>query len=104
MSKNMDLAIGGIVLALAIGTVAYFLMRNDDCLEKARGFAATSPAVTAKAGKILSVRTSSWLSGQTVAKAGQRSFYYLVEGDRATVRVMVSADRASCTCRLESVN
>lgn len=100
-TKISDIAIGAIVISALISAVAYFLMRGDDCLDKARDFVSTAPAVTAKAGKILSVGTSSWLSGQTVAKAGQRSFYFLVKGERDSVNAMVSADRATCTCRLE---
>lgn len=103
-SKISDSAIGAMVIGLVIAIVAYSLMRSDDCLDKARDFVSTAPAVTAKAGKIMSVGTSSWLSGQTAAKAGQRSFYFLVKGERASANAIVSADRANCTCRLESVN
>lgn len=103
-TKISDLAIGAIVITLAIASVAYFLMRKDDCLEKARDFVSTAPAVTAKAGKVISVGTSSWLSGQAAAKAGERSFYFLVKGERATANAVVSADRATCVCRLESIN
>lgn len=103
-TKISDIAIGAIVITLVISTVAYFLMRADDCLEQARDFVGTAPSVTAKAGKIMSVGTSSWLSGQTAAKAGQRSFYFLVKGERGSANAIVSADRATCTCRLESIN
>ena len=103
-TKISDLAIGAIVITLAIASVAYFLMRKDDCLEKARDFVGTAPAVTAKAGKVISVGTSSWLSGQAAAHAGERSFYFLVKGERATANAIVSADRATCVCRLESIN
>ena len=103
-TKISDIAIGAIVITLAIATVAYFLMRGDDCLDKARDFVRTAPSVTAKAGKIIAVGTSSWLSGQTAAKAGERSFYFLIKGERATANAIVSADRATCTCRLESIN
>lgn len=102
-TKISDVAIGAMVIATAVATVAYFLLRGDDCLDKARNFVATAPAVTAKAGKILSVGTSSWLSGQTAAKSGERSFYFLVKGERATANAIVSADRATCSCRLDSV-
>lgn len=103
-TKISDFATGAIVITLAIATVAYFLMRGDDCLDKARDFVSTAPAVTAKAGKVISVGTSSWLSGQAASQAGARSFYFLVKGERATANALVSADRASCTCRLESIN
>ena len=103
-TKMSDIAIGAIVVTLAIATVAYFLMCGDACLDKARAFVSTAPSVTAKAGKIISVGTSSWLSGQTAAKAGERSFYFLIKGERATANAIVSADRATCTCRLESIN
>lgn len=105
MNTNIsNFAIGAIVITLTIATVAYFLTRRDACLEKARAFVSTAPAVTAKAGKVISVGTSSWLSGQAAAKAGGRSFYFLVKGERATANAIVSADRATCTCRLESIN
>jgi hypothetical protein len=103
-TKISDFATGAIVIALAVVAVAYFLMRGDDCLDKARDFVRTAPAVTAKAGKVTSVGTSSWLSGQAAARAGERSFYFLVKGERATANAIVSADRATCTCRLESIN
>lgn len=103
-SKISDIAIGAIVVTLAIVSVAYFVLRGDGCLDKARAFVSTAPALNAKAGKIISVGTSSWLSGQTVAKAGERSFYFLIKGERATANAVVSADRATCTCRLESIN
>lgn len=70
----------------------------------ARDFVRTAPAVTAKAGKVVSVGTSSWLGGQAAARAGERSFYLLVKGERGTANAVVSADRASCTCRIESIN
>ncbi len=103
-TKISDFAIGAVGITLTIATVAYLLMRGDDCLDKARSFVSTAPAVTGKAGKVTSVGTSSWLSGQAAAKAGERSFYFLVKGERATANAIVSADRATCTCRLESVN
>jgi len=102
--KMSNFAIGVIVITLAISTVAYFLMRRDACLDKARDFVSTAPEVTAKAGKVVSVGTSSWLGGQAAAKAGGRSFYFLVKGERATANAVVSADRATCACRLESIN
>lgn len=103
-TRISDVATGAVVITLAISTVVYFLMRGDDCQDKARDFVSSAPSVTAKAGKIMSVGTSSWLSGQTAAKDGQRSFYFLVKGERASANVIVSADRATCTCRLESVH
>ncbi len=103
-TKPGDFAIGALIISLAIATVAYLLMRGDDCLDKARAFVSTAPEVSARAGKVISVGTSSWLSGQTAAKAGERSFYFLVKGERATANAIVSADRASCTCRIESIN
>ena len=103
-SKISDVAIGAVVIAAVLATVAYFLLRDDECLEKARAFVRTAPAVTAKAGQVTSVGTSSWLGGQTAARAGQRSFYFLVKGERATANAIVSADGATCTCRIESVN
>jgi hypothetical protein len=103
-TKISDFIIGAIVSTLAIGTLALFLMRGDDCQDKARDFVRTSPLVTAKAGKVVSIGTSSWLSGQAAAKAGQRTFYFLVKGERAAANAIVSADRASCTSRLESIN
>ncbi len=105
MTNNIsDIAIGAVVVSCTIATVAYFLMRADDCLDRASAFVSTAPAVSAKAGKIISVGTSSWLSGQTVAKTGERSFYFLIKGDRATANAVVSAGRATCTCRLVSIN
>ncbi len=105
MNTNInDFTAGAIVITLVIGTVAYFVLRGDDCLDKARDFVRTAPAVTAKAGKVISVGTSSWLGGQAAARAGERSFYLLVKGERGTANAVVSADRASCTCRLESIN
>lgn len=98
-----DFAIGALVLAAALGAAAYFLTRSDDCLDKAREFVSSAPAITAKVGKVVSAGTSSWLSGQTVARAGERTFLFLVKGEQGTVNAMVSADRASCTCRLESL-
>ena len=103
-TKISDIAIGAIVMTLVVATVTYLLVRSDDCEDKARDFVSTAPSVTAKAGKVVSVGTSSWLSGQTAAKAGQRSFYFLIKGERATANAIVSADRATCTCRLESIN
>jgi hypothetical protein len=103
-TKISDFAIGAIAITLAIATVAYSFMRGDDCLDKARDFVSTPPSVTAKAGKVISVGTSSWLSGQAAARAGERSFYFLIKGERATANAIVSADRATCTCRLESIN
>ena len=99
-----NFSIGAMVVTLAIATVAYAVMRGDDCLDKARDFVRTAPAVRAKAGKVDSVGTSSWLSGQSAARAGERSFYFLVKGARDTANVIVSADRATCTCRLDSIN
>ncbi len=83
---------------------AWFFTRSDDCLDKARAFVSTAPSVTAKTGTVRSAGTSSWLSGQAAARAGERSFYFLVKGERGTANAIVSADRAGCTCRLESVN
>ena len=103
-TKISNFAIGAIVITLAIATVAYFLMRQDACLDKARDFVRTAPAVTGKAGKVISIGTSSWLSGQAAARAGGRSFFFLIKGERATANAIVSADRATCTCRLESIN
>ena len=103
-TKISDLAIGAIAITLCLATFAYFLMRGDDCLDKARAFVSTAPAVTAKAGTVISAGTSSWLGGQAAAKAGERSFYFLVKGEQATANAIVSADRATCTCRMESVN
>ena len=103
-TASSDIAIGAVVIALAIGAVAYFLTRSDECLEKARAFVTTSPAVTAKTGRVTSAGTSSWLSGQAASKNGERSFYFLVKGERGTANAVVSADRAGCTCKLESVN
>ena len=103
-TKISDFAIGAIATTLAIAIVAYFLMRGDDCLDKARDFVSTAPSVTVKAGKVISIGTSSWLSGQAAARAGERSFYFLVKGERATANAIVSADRATCICRLESIN
>jgi hypothetical protein len=103
ISRMSDLAVGAIVITLAIATVTYFLGREDDCLEKARAFVNIAPAVTAKTGKVISVGTSSWLSGQAATKGGERSFYFLVKGGRATANAIVSADLATCTCRLESI-
>jgi hypothetical protein len=103
-SRKSDLAVGAIVIALTVATITYFLMRRDDCLEKARGFVNTAPAVNAKTGKVISVGTSSWLSGQAATKGGERSFYFLVKGERGTANAIVSTDLATCTCRLESLN
>ena len=103
-TKISDIAIGAIVVTLALVTIAYFLLRQDECLNKASAFVRSAPAVSAKAGKVVSVGTSSWLSGQTVAKAAERSFYFLVKGELTTANVIVSADRATCTCRLVSIN
>ena len=102
--KISDFAIGGIVITLTIAALAYLLLRSDDCADKARNFVSTVPEVTAKAGKVISIGTSSWLSGQTAAKVGERSFYFLIKGERATANAIVSADRTTCTCRLESIN
>jgi hypothetical protein len=103
-TKFSDSVIGTIVITLAISAVASFLMRGDDCLDKARDFVRTAPEVTAKAGKVTSIGTSTWLSGQAASKAGERSFYFLVKGELATANAIVSADRATCTCRLGSIN
>ena len=103
-TKISDTAIGVIVITLTIATVGYFLTRGDDCLDKARAFVSTAPAVTGKAGKVISAGTSTWLSGQAAAKVGERSYYFLVKGERGTANAIVSADRATCTCRMESVN
>lgn len=102
-TRISDFAIGAIVVSLTIATVAYFLLRSDVCLDKARAFVSTAPAISAKAGKVISVGTNSWLSGQIAAKADGRSFYFLVKGERAAVKAIVSADRATCTCRIESI-
>lgn len=102
-TKTSDFAIGAVVILLAVAGTAYVFMRGDDCLDKARGFVRTAPAVTAKAGKILSVGTSTWLSGQAASKPGERSFYFLLKGERATANAIVSTDHADCTCRLESI-
>ena len=99
-----DFAIGAIVITLTVATVTYFLVRSDDCLDKARDFVSSAPAVTTSTGKVISAGTSSWLSAQAVSKAGERSFFFLVKGERATANVIVSADRATCTCRLESIS
>ena len=103
-SRISDLAVGAIVIALTIATVTYFLTRRDDCLENARGFVNTAPAVNAKTGKVISVGTSSWLSGQAATKGGERSFYFLVKGERATATAIVNINLATCSCRLESLN
>jgi hypothetical protein len=103
-TKVPDMVTGALVIVLALATLTFFLMRRDDCLEKARDFVSMEPSVTAKTGKISSVGTSTWLSGQTAARAGQRSFYFLIKGERGSANAVVSADRASCTCRLDSVN
>lgn len=103
-AKISDFAIGAVVITLAIGTLAYFLLRGDACLDKARAFVSTAPAVTAKVGPVKSASTSSWLSGQATARKGERAFYFLVKGEHSTASAIVSADRATCTCRLESVN
>lgn len=98
-----DFSIGLVVIALSAGTIVYFLTRSDDCLDKARAFVSTAPAVTAKAGRVISASTSEWLSGQARARAGERSFYFLVKGERGTANAVVSADRKTCTCRVTSV-
>lgn len=103
-TKISDVALGGIVVTLAIAIIAFFFMRPDSCMEKARAFVSSAPAVVAKAGQVTSVGSSSWLSSQTPAQSGERSFYFLVKGERGTANAIVSADRASCTCRLESIN
>lgn len=99
-TKFSDFATGAIVITFAVVTVAYFLLCGDDCLDRARDFVSTALAVTAKAGKVTSVGTSSLLSGQAAAKAkaGERSFDFLVKGERATANAIVSADRITCTC------
>lgn len=103
-TKISDVALGGIVLAVAMATIGFFLLRPDDCLDQARAFVGTAPSVIATAGKVTSVGTSSWLSGQAATKSGERSFYFLVKGEKGSANAIVIADRASCTCRLESIN
>lgn len=103
-SKPNDVAIGALVIAVAVGALGYFLTRGDDCSDKARDFAISAPALTARTGKVISVGTSSWLSGQAASKAGERTFYFRVKGERATANAVVSADRATCTCRLEALH
>ncbi|QYF94947.1 hypothetical protein KY495_07185 [Massilia sp. PAMC28688] len=102
-ARISDFAIGAVVIAMAVGALAWFLTRDDSCLDKARALVQSAPAVTARTGKVVSAGTSSWLSGQT-ARPGERSFYFLVKGERGTARAVVSADRAQCICRLESVH
>jgi hypothetical protein len=105
MSRKIgDFAIGAIVIAAVFASVAYYFTRRDDCLDKARKFVSTQAAITAKVGKVTSVGTSSWLSGQAASKRGERTFYFLLKGERAATSVVVSADVATCTCRLESMN
>ena len=102
--KVTDFAIGAIVIALVIAAAVYLVKRVDDCRDKATNFVRTAPAVTAKAGKVISAGTSSWLSGQSAARTGERSYYFIIKGERAKLDAIVSADRATCTCRLESIN
>ncbi len=61
---------------------------------KARNFVSTAPEVTAKVGKVISVGTSSWISGQAAAQAGERSIYTLVNFERAAAKAQLSADGA----------
>ena len=102
--KKGDFAIGAGVVALSAGAIAYFLLQDDPCLDKAEAFVRNVPAVTARVGEVRSARTSSWLSGQAAAGAGERAFYFLVKGARGTANAVVTADKASCTCRLVSLN
>lgn len=62
-----------------------------------------APAITALVGKVTSAGSSSWLSGQAESKPGERTFYFLLKGERGTANAIVSADRATCTCRVASV-
>jgi len=71
--------------------------------KKARDFVSISPAVTVKTGKFILAETSSWLGGQAAAKDGERSFCFLVKGERAIANAILSGGRATCTCRMESV-
>lgn len=103
-AAKSDFAIGLGVIALSAGAVVYFLTREDSCLEKAQAFVSAAPPVTAKVGPVISANTSSWLTGQAASRAGERAFYFLVKGERGTANAVVSADKATCTCRLESVN
>ena len=104
MVQKSDFAIGLGVVALSAGAIAWFLLQDDPCLDKAQAFVATQPAVTARVGEVRSARTSSWLTGQAAARAGERAFYFLVKGARGTANAVVTADKASCTCRLVSLN
>ena len=103
-ARLSDFGIGLVVIALSAGTIVYFLTRTDECLERARAFVSSAPAVTAKAGRVISASTSEWLSGQAAARTGERAFYFLVKGENATANAIVRADRKTCTCRLESLN
>ena len=98
-----NFAIGAVVVTFVITAVAYSLTRRDDCLDKARAFVSNAPSITDKTGKVTSVGTSPWLSGQAASRVGERTFYFLLKGERATANAIVSADRATCTCRLESI-
>lgn len=99
-----DFLLGLGILTIAIGALAWFLTRGDACLDKASAFVRTDPAVAAKVGRVTSANTSSWLSGQAATTAGERSFYFLVRGEKGSANAIVNADRASCTCRVVSVN
>ena len=102
-TKISNFAIGAVVITFVIATVAYSLTRRDDCLDKARDFISTAPAVTDKTGRVTSVGSSSWLSGQAASKVGGRTFYFLIKGERGRANAIVSTERATCTCRLESI-
>lgn len=102
--KHGDFALGLAVVALAGGALAWYLTRSDACLEKAEAFVRSAPAVTAAVGRVTSAGTSGWLSGQAASRAGERSFYFLVKGEKGTANAIVGADEASCTCSVVSVN
>ena len=102
-TKIGNFAIGAVVITFVIATMAYSLTRRDDCLDKARDFVSTAPSITDKIGRVTSVGTSSWLSGQAASRIGERTFYFLLKGEQSTANAIVNADRATCTCRLESI-
>lgn len=102
--NSSDFALGLAVLALAGAALAWFLTRGDACLDKAEAFVRSAPAVTDRVGRVSSANTSAWLSGQAGTRAGERSFYFLVKGDKGTANAIVQADEASCTCRVVAVN
>lgn len=102
--RKSDFLLGLAVIALAAATLLWYLTRSDACLEKASAFVKTAPQVSGKVGSVISANTSEWLSGQAATRAGERSFYFLVKGERGTANAVVNADQASCTCRIESVN